>query len=278
MEQTPTYLKVLKKPIGGISFVFICLVTFCAIAANFIAPDNSLHANQMHVSIHSKPPGFSVQLLKIPSPSGEIIEEIPIDNYYWKDSQLYYRSYGSSEGYYQTIDQNAFPSNLTPAAIEQSYIGGQKFVWGTDKFGRDLFSRMLFGARISLSIGFIAVLISLFIGIILGGLAGYLGGRTDQVILWLINVVWSIPSLLMVIAITLALGKGFWQVFIAVGLTMWVEVARLVRGLVISIKEQTFVQAARGMGFSSVRIFSHHIFPLLVPSICLLYTSPSPRD
>ena len=273
MEQTPTYLKVLKKPIGGISFVFICLVTFCAIAANFIAPDNSLHANQMHVSIHSKPPGFSVQLLKIPSPSGEIIEEIPIEDYYWKDSQLYYRSYGSSEGYYQTIDQNAFPSNLTLAAIEQSYIGEQKFVWGTDKFGRDLFSRMLFGARISLSIGFIAVLISLFIGVILGGLAGYLGGRTDQVILWLINIVWSIPSLLMVIAITLALGKGFWQVFIAVGLTMWVEVARLVRGLVISIKEQTFVQAARGMGFSSVRIFSHHIFPLLVPSIIVIATA-----
>lgn len=227
----------------------------------------------MHVSIHSKPPGFSVQLLKIPSPSGEIIEEIPIEDYYWKDGQLYYRAYGSSEGYYQSIDQNIFPSSLTSTAIAQTYIAQQNFIWGTDKFGRDLFSRMLFGARISLSIGFIAVLISLLVGIFLGGLAGYLGGRIDQVILWLINVVWSIPSLLMVIAITLALGKGFWQVFIAVGLTMWVEVARLVRGLVISIKEQTFVQAARGMGFSSFRIFSHHIFPLLVPSIIVIATA-----
>ena len=132
---------------------------------------------------------------------------------------------------------------------------------------------MLFGARISLSIGFIAVLISLVVGIILGAVAGYLGGKTDQFILWLINVVWSIPSLLMVIAITLALGKGFWQVFIAVGLTMWVEVARLVRGLVLSIKEQTFIQAAKGMGFSSTRIFIHHIFPLLIPSLIVIGTA-----
>ena len=88
---------------------------------------------------------------------------------------------------------------------------------------------MLIGLRVSLSVGFIAVLISLLIGISLGAISGYFGGRTDQIIMWLINVTWSIPTLLLVIAITLALGKGFWQVFIAVGLTMWVEVARVVR-------------------------------------------------
>ena len=273
MKQQLTSFKVLKNPLGGISLVFIFFVAFCAIGAGFLAPDSTLHANQMHVSIHSKPPGFKVLLLSIPSKTGELVEEIPLEDYYWKERSLFYRAYGNSQAYYQLIDQNVFPAHLSQPAIEQEYIREQKFILGTDKFGRDLLSRMLFGARISLSIGLIAVLISLVVGIFLGGLAGYLGGKTDQFILWLINVVWSIPSLLMVIAITLALGKGFWQVFIAVGLTMWVEVARLVRGLVLSIKEQTFIQAAKGMGFSATRIFIHHIFPLLIPSLIVIGTA-----
>lgn len=263
----------LKNPLGAISLLYIVIVTFCAIAASVLAPDKTANANQMHLSIHSKAPGFSIQLLGIPSSTGGLIEEIPIEDYYWKHDVLFYRTYGSSENYYQSIPKEDFPTAMSHQSIEQEYIQTQHFLWGTDKFGRDLLSRMLFGARISLSIGFIAVIISLIVGISLGGIAGYLGGKVDQLILWLINVVWSIPSLLMVIAITLALGKGLWQVFIAVGLTMWVEVARLVRGLVLSIKEQSFVQAAEGMGFSSLRIFTRQIFPLLVPSIIVIATA-----
>jgi ABC-type dipeptide/oligopeptide/nickel transport system permease subunit len=94
-------------------------------------------------------------------------------------------------------------------------------------------------------VGFIAVFISIVIGISLGSIAAYFGGWVDDLIMWFINVVWSIPSLLLVIAISFALGKGFWQIFLAVGLTMWVEIARLVRGQVMSIKEKEFVEAAQ---------------------------------
>src|SRR5258708_15431429 len=113
-----------------------------------------------------------------------------------------------------------------------------RFLFGIDKFGRDILSRLIVGTRVSLSVGLITIIISLSIGLILGSLAGYFRGRTDNTIMWFINIIWSIPTLLLVFAITLALGKGFWQIFIAVGLTMWVNVARLVRGQVLAVREQ----------------------------------------
>ena len=227
----------------------------------------------MHVSIHSKGPGFSSLLLLMPNVNGTIIEELPISDYYWEGNQLFYKTVGVYDAEYQALAVNRFPSQLSKDEIVQQFIVFRTFYLGTDKFGRDLLSRMMLGARISLSIGFIAVLISLLVGVVIGGLGGFFGGKVDAFILWLINVVWSIPSLLMVIAITLALGKGFWQVFIAVGLTMWVEVARLVRGQVISIKEQTFIQAAQGLAYSPLRILAYHIFPLVIPSLIVISTA-----
>jgi len=135
------------------------------------------------------------------------------------------------------------------------------YLLGTDKFGRDMASRLMAGTIISLSVGFISVLISLVLGVSLGAMAGFFGGRIDDFIMWLINVVWSIPTLLLVIAITFALGKGFVQVFIAVGLTMWVEVARVVRGQVLSVKNLEYVEAARVLGYSNFRIIYRHILP-----------------
>jgi peptide/nickel transport system permease protein len=126
------------------------------------------------------------------------------------------------------------------------------------------------GARISLMVGFLAVFISLLIGIPLGAFAAYYGSWPDKLIMWLINVIWSIPGLLMVIAITLALGKGFWQVFIAIGFTMWVEVARVVRGQVLSIKEKEYIQAAKVLGFSDLYIIIKHILPNIMAPLIVI--------
>jgi peptide/nickel transport system permease protein len=132
---------------------------------------------------------------------------------------------------------------------------------------------LIIGTRISLSVGLITVLISLSVGMALGAIAGYYKGRTDEIIMWLINVIWSIPTLLLVFAITLLLGKGFWQVFIAVGLTMWVNVARLVRGQVMVTKELQYVEAGRVLGFSDSRIIIRHILPNIMGPILVIAAS-----
>ena len=158
---------------------------------------------------------------------------------------------------------------LIQQVVDENIIQ-KRFLLGTDRFGRDMLSRIIIGTRVSFSVGFIAVFISLFVGIILGGIAGYFRGLTDKIIMWLVNVVWSIPTLLMVIAITLVLGKGYWQVFVAVGLTMWVEVARVVRGQVISVREHDYVEAARAIGVRPLAIIFRHILPNIIAPVIII--------
>ena len=154
--------------------------------------------------------------------------------------------------------------------VEKNNIITKKYILGTDPAGRDLLSRLMIGTRVSFSVGFISVFISIFIGIFMGALAGFYRGRVDDVIIWIINVVWSIPTLLLVIAITLALGKGFWQVFIAVGLTMWVEVARVIRGQVMSLREKEFIEAGRALGFTNYRIIMRHVLPNVMGPVIVI--------
>jgi len=169
------------------------------------------------------------------------------------------------------LDGSLLDTDLESLRMQsEKQIISRRFILGTDRFGRDLLSRMILGTRISLSVGMIAVLISLILGLFLGGIAGYFGGVTDSVVMWLVNVVWSIPTLLMVIAITMALGKGYWQVFMAVGLTMWVEVARIVRGQVLSLREKEYVEAARALGLPPWRIILNHLLPNVLSPVIIV--------
>ncbi len=283
---TKIALQKFKKNFWGVfSLVFLSLCLLVAIFAYAIAPDNSRNANQMHLSINSKSPGFTTQVLTIPSTVDEeegIISfffgkktsssEIPISNYTLSENGISIKEYTGDDtsGLEKEYKLAYFPKAKKIEEIPQYYLSDKKFLLGTDKYGRDLLSRMLVGIRISLAIGFVAVVISLLIGIAMGALAGYYGGKVDSVIMWIINVTWSIPTLLLVIAITLALGKGFWQVFIAVGLTMWVEVARIVRGQVMGVKQMQYVTAARALGFKDFRIITKHILPNIMAPVIII--------
>lgn len=257
--------------------LIILLAFFVAVFAYLIIPDYSPNANQMNLAIAGKKPGFAVQVLRLKK---EITEpatwweqliggkelpyrEVAVAKVEDGVENVVYTEYtGSGDGIAKTIQRDQL--------FEDEYLVEKKFQLGTDKYGRDLLSRLLLGARISFSVGFVSVFISLVIGIPMGAIAGYYGGFVDKLIMWIINVVWSIPTLLMVIAITLALGKGFWQVFIAVGFTMWVEVARVVRGQILSVKEKEYIQAAHVLGFSDFRIIFKHILPnVLAPVIVI---------
>lgn len=177
---------------------------------------------------------------------------------------------------YLGLDEKPMTAHIEDLEKEfwQNNIEIRKYSLGTDKAGRDILSRLLFGTRISLSIGFISVLISMIVGVTLGALAGFFGGIIDKSIMWLMTVVWSIPAIMLIIAISLVLeSKGVFVAFIAVGLTMWVEVARVVRGQIISIKEKLFVEAARALGIRSLRIIFVHILPNIMGPLIVIATA-----
>jgi peptide/nickel transport system permease protein len=289
---------------GMVSLSVIVLAIIIAISGYLITPDSTPMCNTQILEISTQKPGFIANFLKIRNnqpfihtsflkkmifgaPSNYSL--IPISDYDFEDDHIditvfdpddpiLHESINIANVVFAVEDTLAFINNMVSFInmngkienLSNNNMIKRRYLLGTDQFGRDLLSRLIIGARVSLSVGFIAVAISLVVGILLGSMAGFFKGRTDDIIMWFINVVWSIPTLLLVIAITFALGRGFWQIFVAVGLTMWVEIARVVRGQILSMREKEFVEAGFALGYSNFRIITRHIIPNILSPVIVI--------
>jgi peptide/nickel transport system permease protein len=274
------WLRFKKNKLGMVALSYILVMALLSLFAYYLIPDPTPHANRQLLELSTQKPGFEVDMLKLakdnPPQRVGFLQRL----LYGQPDDCTYLPYDSI----QVFDDHTLVYLFNPEPvgtvrvqeIPNSEILGsvhRKFLLGTDQFGRDFLSRLVLGSRISLMVGFIAVALSLVIGLFIGSLGGFFRGRVDDAVVWLINVVWSIPTLLLVIAITFALGKGIAQVFIAVGLTMWVEVARIVRGQIFSVREMTYVEAGKALGFKDLRVILRHILPNIINPIIVVSAS-----
>ena len=165
---------------------------------------------------------------------------------------------------YQNLDLGATPPS-------------GEFLLGTDTLGRDLLSRILYGARVSLLVGFVATAVALVIGVSWGIIAGYFGGRIDSVMMRIVDVLYGLPFIIFIILLMVIFGRNIWLLFMAIGAVEWLTMARIVRGQVITVKNQEYVMAAQAMGVPNLRLFIKHIFPNILGPIAVYATLTIPQ-
>lgn len=285
------------------ALVFIVLSVLISVLGYLVMPDGTPQANDMTIQISLKKPGSKFTFLRIRkagqvdtvsvlqklwSGQPDFYTNVPITSWHFAGDSIIVNEYIGAEdkperhtyNLFEVVSGHAPEKPASPemrqgaqTQITQHQIITKTFILGTDLYGRDLLSRLLLGSRVSLSVGLMAVLISLLIGVSIGALAGYYGGKTDAALSLLMNILWALPALLLVIALSFALGKGLWQIYVAVGLSMWVEVARLVRGQVMALKQAEYIEAARALGFNNYRIITRHILPNISGPIMVVASS-----
>ncbi|MDI9319788.1 MAG: ABC transporter permease [Phycisphaerales bacterium] len=297
LQQHSVWQKLIRKPSAILALSIIMLTILLAVFAYVLSPDASPNANRMIVELGAKKPGFTKKLLLLPKQKSNekqsVFHELlmgksddfnflPINSYSFTGENIVVHHF-IDEGLEDTLQ---YPLNILlpteehnktisaqQAFLEKERIKNHCFYLGSDRYGRDILSRLLIGARVSIAVGLVAVLLSLSIGVFLGAIAGYFGGWVDNLVMFVVNIFWSVPTLLLVFALTLTLGKGFWDIFVAIGLTMWVGAARLIRGQVLVLKEMDYIIAAKAIGASHARIIIKHILPNIAGPIIVVAAS-----
>lgn len=252
-------------------------MTLVALFGPAFSPDPSSDANEQFPALAFAPPGTEVDVMQLPN--GERIAFHPpfrISGAQLPADQL--KNYKSAPNTIQDtlrfkpLRREGKPievTQLVPSAYAPA-TSTKKFILGADGAGRDVLARLILGLRITLAIGAASVLLSLLIGGTLGALAGYFGGWVDKAVMAAVNIFWALPSLLLVIVLSLTVGRSLAQLFFVVGFTMWPDVARMTRGEVLSLKSRPYVEAGRLLGYSHFRLLWRHILPGIVPTLAII--------
>jgi peptide/nickel transport system permease protein len=237
-----------------------------AILAGVLAP---FDPNQQILEYSTKPIGFqgNILLMKNEVDAKQTIP-IPISKFERTGDAVRYTDEDHPGQWLRTI-----PVTKLVGTSESDWHKEPRFYLGTDRYGRDVLSRLMYGARVSLTVALFSELLSIFIGIVLGAIAGFYRGWVDDVLMWFTTVVWSIPALLLVIALSIALGLGLWQTIVAIGITGWPDMARIVRGQFFSLRETEYVEATKALGLSNMRTIFRHILPNSIGPIIVIATA-----
>lgn len=266
-----------QKTAFRIGLITTAVFAVPALLGYLITPDNTKDCNRIISELANRPPGFSFTYILAGKPLTASFSDyfsgapsdgtvIPCKVTLQSKDSIYYIAYAET-------DTKAIAKSSLIMQDEERFEYRQTALLGTDRFGRDMLSRLIIGARVSLLVGLVSVIISLFIGTIIGMAAGYYGGRTDSILSWLIAVFWSIPTLLIALGLSFAFGKGLWQVLLATGLSTWVEVARVVRGQTLQLRQKEFILSSIITGFRPFYIMRRHILPNLKGTLTVMATT-----